>query len=225
MGFLDVLVAFRRLWYATLAGLVLVGLVSWQVANPEPVYWSRTEVTLMLPASDRNPNALVGGTASLIVAAGVLAKDLEGGSAAEATSSSEVPLTGLGVRHGYSVVLPNVGGQWAYNFDRAALIVQVVGTSEAEVRARFDEVLKAIGRHLTAREDAAQVAASDRIRFRAVPANPQVLAETGHRTQALGVSLILGASLVAALVLFMERRLNGRQARSQPAPRQAPASA
>ena len=40
--------------------------------------------------------------------------------------------------------MPNSGGQWARNFDRPVLNVQVIGPDEAQVRARLESVVAEI---------------------------------------------------------------------------------
>ena len=213
MGWLDVLIVLARRWFLVLPAFALVLLFSWRFAHPEPVYWAQTEVTFMLPQSDRNPNAYAGQTESLIAAAGLVAADLSPGSAGAETSSTEVALVGQGVRHGYSVKLPNSGGQWAYNFDRAALVVQVVGTSENEARALLASVLNRIDHSLSSREVAAEVRPEFRIRYRAVPSSPQVALEAGHPSQAFVVSVLLGAGCMAGLTLALDNRLGRRERR------------
>ena len=209
VGLLDVAGVLLRRWYLTLAGLALVVGVSWHVAHPQPTYWASSEVSLLLPPGQKTPTVFQG-TESLIAAAGVVASQLNGQNSATRTSD-DIALIGFGVKHGYSITLPNSGGQWANNFDRPALVVQAVGSSPEEVRGSFRAGVDAITSTLSRREDAAKVPDEGKIRLQTVPANPQVIRDSGHSSQALVTGLVLGLGVVVAFVLAVDRRLLRRR--------------
>jgi hypothetical protein len=196
----------RHRWWAAVIGTVLVVAASWGLAHPAPVYWAQQDVLFMLPQNDGKLNAYTSQTDGLIATAGLIAKDVTGSASGAMTVSDGVTLVGQGIHRGYSVRLPNSGGQWANNYDRAVLDVQVADTSDSAVRLRMAALYSEISAALTHREGVANVSQVNRIRLRLNPGAVRVHYESGHRAQALGAALVLGVGMVLALVIWWEGR-------------------
>lgn len=213
MGWVDVAVVLMRRWFVVVPLMVIAMTLSWHVSHPQAVYWTQTNVQFMLPQSDNNPNAYVGATEALVATAGVVAIDLQANGVKSETTSADAPLIGQGVRHGYSAKLPNSGGQWAFNFDQPVIVLQVVGTSPAEVQNTLAGVMAQIDRSLSSRENAATVDPTNRIRYRANPVDPPISGQAGQVHQALLTSGLLGTAIVIALTLTLDRFLLALRAR------------
>ena len=200
-----------RSWLILLVGLLISGVLGVQLAHRPGVYWSQVTMVLVAPKSAANPNGLSVSSESLISTAGVLAKMVGSAPREPAVVSDSVTLVGEGVRHGYGVRLPNSGGQFATNFDRAALDVQAAGTTVAEVGATISRVLGEIRADLDRLQRDAGVAAVNLIRLQQSPPTLPIYYQTGSKTRALATTLVLGAGLSGWLAWLVRRRASGRQ--------------
>src|SRR5262249_50377187 len=140
----DALNALRHRWYATLAGAAATMLAALWVMGLPGVYHAQVDVVFMWPQGSQQANTFQYGSQSLINTAGVVGA-IGGGSASGAAPVSDtVTLVGEGITHGYSVRLPNAGGQWAINFTSPMLDVQASGSSPAEVQRTLATVIARI---------------------------------------------------------------------------------
>ena len=184
------------------------------VSQQPGMFQARVDVLLLLPQSANNPNSYTATTESLIDTAGIVATVLSGASGAPLTSSSTVTLAGQGIRDGWSVRLPNSGGQWANNFDRPLLDVQVVGPSHDAVLKRANELVTRIEAELIRRQDRAGVSPHNLIRTRLSPPTPQVFFLSGQSPPApLAASLLLGVLLTTAACVVADQKLASLQFR------------
>ncbi len=136
MAVWDLLVASARRWYVVLAGLVLTVGVLLLVHQTPGVYATQTNVVFLAPVTPHTPNTISSPTSGVISTAGLVERIVNKGVEKSPTSGS-VALAGQGVDDGYSVELPNAGGQWASNFNRPVLQVQVTGPSAERVRSEL----------------------------------------------------------------------------------------
>lgn len=182
--------------FATLAATVYIG--------REPgMYYSRASVLFLAPISAHYPNRFISGGESLIATAGVVRDLVSTDSRNVAVVSDSVTLPSLGITHGYSVVLPNSGGQWATNFDKPQLDIQAVGTTAEEVTSTMNDLIARINSSLAALQDEAGTDAVDRITTRTDPPAIPLYYTQGSRVRAAAATLLLGvgATVVAATVL------------------------
>ena len=195
-----------RTWLILLIGLLVSGAVGYRLARRPGVYWSQVTMVLVAPKSAANPNGLSVNSDSLISTAGVIAK-MVGSSPHEPTVVSDsVTLVGEGIRHGYGVRLPNSGGQFATNFDRAALDVQAAGTTVVEVSATITRVLGEIRDDLARLQSDAGVATVNLIRLEQSPPTLPIYYQTGSKTRAMATTLVLGTGLSGWLAWLIGRR-------------------
>lgn len=135
----------RRWYLAVLATLLMMpGLL--YVHNASGVYYSSVNVLFLPP-----PNAVGGGNtlraeagSTVQFAALVERKFNEGRDTQDLPQPTDAHLYATGVKHGIRVYLPNAGGQWQTNFNRAELRVEVVGLSETEVLDNMRATLDAL---------------------------------------------------------------------------------
>jgi hypothetical protein len=200
-----------RTWLILLIGLLVSGAVGYRLARRPGVYWSQVTMVLVAPKSTANPNGLSVNSESLISTAGVIAKMVGASPSEPAVVSDSVTLVGEGIRHGYGVRLPNSGGQFATNFDRAALDVQAAGTTVAEVSATITRVLAEIRDDLDRLQSDAGVATVNLIRLEQSPPTLPIYYQTGSKTRAMATTLVLGTGLSGWLAWLVGRR-NQRQA-------------
>jgi hypothetical protein len=180
------------------------------------VWWTQVDVVFLAPTSARYPNSLEVTSASLISTAGVVERRVNAGRVPTAVSSSSVSLVGEGIRDGYSVRLPNAGGQWAENFSRPVLDVQVVGASRDVVAARLDILLAKIQTTL----DELQVSGgADKFNLIITESAPRVPVQTfvGPRNKRAAAGIgVLGSLITLATVVAVDRVIPARS-RQRPA--------
>jgi len=198
----------RRRWYVTAAGLLVTLAMAGLVRSLPGTYSTQVDVVFLQP-DDGNTYRVV--TPGLIGLAGVVGQMANGGQDQVQTVSQDVMLAEEGVEHGYSVRLPDSGGQWANNFERPLLDVQATGDSPQEVRARLDTVLAKIDRDLADLQDRAGVDPRYRVTTRLSPLTPPVLHNTGSRARALASSLLLGIVLTLSLAVAADAGMSRRR--------------
>jgi hypothetical protein len=205
------LVAARRAWAVLLLGLVATAIAAYAIVAAPGVYWSRTDVFMVRPVSDV-PNGLASTPQGTIRFAGLIQREIAGGSSDIDTVSDRVRIVDFGIRSGTLVRLPNDGNQYANNFNKALLDVQVAGPTEAVVRARMTDLIARINRVVAERQTAMGVPPEVQVRTRSSPTEVQVFHEVGSRKRALVATVGLGMSLTWAAVVLAEVRRVRRSA-------------
>jgi hypothetical protein len=204
---------YARRWaaFAMVVGLLITLGFAYRVAHKPGVYWAQVDVLFLPPPSGLYPNTLLNNSGGLITLAGVVGKMVDPDSTSARVVSPTVRLANQGVRHGDSVTLPNDGGQWADNFDKALLDVQAVGSNAAEVDQRVTTLVRQINAALTSLQDRGHVPAVDRATTRMNPGEVQVFYDSGRRSRALATTLVLGIAITLVGAGYLRRRLALRQ--------------
>jgi hypothetical protein len=217
----DVLSAMRRRWYVVLSGAVATMLAALWVTSLPGVYHAQLDVVFMWPQGHQHANTFQYGSQSLIDTAGVVGAIVGGSASGAQPVSDTVTLVGEGITHGYSVRLPNAGGQWAINFTSPVLDVQASGSSPAEVQRTLATVVARINTVLHEQQADEGVPAELMIRTRLSPPTPQVLYGKGSRVRAIAATFLIGCGITAAAALATDRRLRTRH-RAAPSAANAP---
>jgi len=206
----DLIRAAVRRWPVLLAGAaVSLGLV-YTTTLDDGVYWSRTQVVFLAPTSKAYPNALRTTSEDLIITAGVVAKAVSGPAEVTKYASPDATLIGEGTRDGWSIRLPDTGGQWAPNFAQQVLYVEVVSATAEETAARQDEIIGQIEHELERLQSDAGVAPVNTITVTTAPESTVVHHVQGSRIRAAGMTAVLGASATFALIAVLETRARRR---------------
>jgi hypothetical protein len=196
-----------RRWAALVVavGLLLTVAITYRVVRKPGVFWAQTNVVFLAPVSSLYPNALVANSDGVIALAGVVGKIVDPDAAAARVVSPTVRLVNQGIRHGWSVTLPNDGGQWAENFDKPLLDVQAVGSTAAEVSGTVNRLVSQINLTLSGLQ--AQVPRVDRVTTQLSPSQVQVFYDPGRRLRALAASLAIGVAATAVAAGYLRRRV------------------
>jgi hypothetical protein len=205
-----------RRWYVVVLGVALVGAVAVRVHQTTGLYWSQVDVVFTAPPSPENPNNIKADAHGLTSIAGMVAAELNRESNTPMTSSAGATLAGQGVRQGFQIRLPNSGGQWATNFDRPVLDVQVIGPDAETVREQMVQQVARIDQVLDELQDEDAVASNARVSTLSAPTSAQVFYLDGSPTRAAVMAGILGLwlTVLSAVLLdgFLVRRRRVRQA-------------
>jgi hypothetical protein len=207
----DLGVAMGRRWTVVMVGLVCTAIAVVMAGHHQGVYWSRTQVVFLAPASSLYPNSLKTVSDDIIMTAGVVAKRVNGTTVMPKMAAPDVTLFGRGITDGYSVLLPDTGGQWAPNFGQQMLEIQVVGPSAKVVSERRRALVDRISGELAALQDDAGVAAVNRITVKLVPNGADVRYAAGQPLRAVVMTALLGTSMVIGLVGLLEMMARRRR--------------
>jgi hypothetical protein len=218
----ELILTMLRRWPVVLVGALCTGALAFVMLADDEVYWSRTEVVFLAPTSRLYPNSLSAPSEDLIITAGVVAKRVTGPGATLKYASPEANLVGIGVRDGWSVKLPDTGGQWAPNFARQVLSVEVVAPDREKLLARQRELIDRIARELDALQRERGVDPVNDITVTVQPETSAVYELGGSKIRTLGMVGILGGGATLSVIVLLEYRARKR---GTPIPRERDFSA
>ncbi|MCP2264899.1 hypothetical protein ACFQHV_10470 [Promicromonospora thailandica] len=202
----DLVRAALRRWPVLVVGAVVTLGGVYATTLDEGVYWSRTQVVFLAPPSTAYPNALRTTSEDLIITAGVVAKAVSGPDAVTKYASPDATLVGEGVRDGWSVRLPDTGGQWATHFAEQVLYVEVVAATAEEVEERQHAIIAQIAHELDALQRDARVEPVNDITVTVAPESTVVHQVKGSRARAAGMAGVLGVAVTLSLIVVLETR-------------------
>ncbi len=210
----DLLATLKRRWPIMIACLFLTLAACAGAWRTPGVYWASTKVLFLGPTSDQVPNRLVLGGAA-IPFAGLIEAEVNGGVPVRQATNPTVTLVDEGIFDGWSVLVPDTGGQWAHHFPESSLIVQSTGPSPAVVEARMRHLLDRITGLVTAHEDSAGVPPGQRVQLAMSPSDVLVQYSTGHPSRAVAVIVLLGVWLSLAACWLTDRLVATRRSRGR----------
>ncbi|PUB29944.1 hypothetical protein C8K30_102322 [Promicromonospora sp. AC04] len=197
--------ALRR-WPVLVVGAVVTLGLAYATTLDDGVYFSRTQVVFLAPSSQAYPNALRTTSEDLIITAGVVAKAVAGPGKVTKYASPDATLVGEGVRDGWSVRLPDTGGQWATHFAEQVLYVEVVAATPEEVADRQNAIVARIATELSRLQRDAGVAPVNRISVTVAPESTVVHQVQGSRARSVGMTGVLGVCATFAVMVLLEAR-------------------
>lgn len=196
--------ALIRNWPIVLIGAVLTAGTGFAAANADGSYFTRTELVFLAPTSTLYPNALRTQSEDIIITAGLVAKQVTGPEKVTKYASPDVTLVGLGVREGWSLRLPDTGGQWATNFATQRLFLDIVGPSEEWVREQQGLLIDEVDHELYALQREWNVDQANDITMITAPESTTIYAVGVNKARALGMTALLGLGATIAAVVFRE---------------------
>src|SRR6185312_9143101 len=129
---------------------------------------SDVHVRFVAPTSLTKENSLQVAGQSLIMTAGAVGQMVDDTNGPR-PASPDATLAGLGIRSGWSVTLPNSGGQYQNYFADPYLDVQVVAPTALQVTQTMQRLVQRIQDGLATLQKDAHVAPTDRISARVLP--------------------------------------------------------
>ena len=215
MTLFDLLRVVLRRWPVVVVGALITCSFLYLIRQEQGVYWSRTTVVFLAPSSAIYPNSLATDSGALIVTAGVVEKRVTGPGKVTKYADPSVNLAGLGIRDGWSISLPDTGGQWAPNFTSRELNVEVVGPSPQEVRAKQSELVGRLRDALRQVQVEWKVAPVNYVTL-TTPAEPPVVNYlVGRRPRAEVMTLLLGGVGTVTACVVVDDLLRRRRKRRE----------
>ena len=208
-------VALRR-WWVLLVGMAITLGACYVVQRTPGVYWASTKVIFLPPVTPGQENPIAPDSGSVIPLAGIVQDEINEGSPPLGSNGQDVTLVDQGIYDGWSVRLPNSGGQWANNYADPFLIVQASGPTPEIVRTRMLALMDRITAIVREHEDAARVPQSSRVSFTLSPAVVAVRYSNGYRSRALMIIGLLGLGLSVAACIVVDRVASSRRLSPDP---------
>jgi hypothetical protein len=146
MTFRQVVATMLRRWYVPLV-VVLVAAGFTSILVPDSgLYSTRTVVYFAYIQPNMVSIGPSNGTEDegLIAFAGAVAAEINNGRPVARYAWDEAPLYGAGMRQGILVALADVGGQWMTSYNRAEIVIQIVGQSYDWVQATQQSLLERV---------------------------------------------------------------------------------
>ena len=209
----EVLGILARRWAWVLVGLVLTGVGTHLALRPDVTYWTQVKVRL-IPPTPSKVNPLIAGSGSVIPLAGMLTVEQNKGPHEFRFSSDSVTIVDSGVHEGELVRLPNVGGQWATNFEEPTVDVQVASRDRDKVLPRVNETMTALSARLEELQQGYNVPDNQRVKL--IPVSlPAVREAAGSKSRVMAGSVLLGLGLTVGAVVWGDQRWGRRRLRGR----------
>lgn len=199
----QLLTVWRRQWLIVLLCLAGAAGLGWHVSRPEGVYWSTTPIVIRPPYLSGYYAPLSGITIPLAgVVAGLVNRDAP---EIPPSVSPDVSIVDRGLYDGWTVFVPDYGGQWGSNFTDPIIVVQASGPTPEIVSERMEMVIGRIERTLDEIQDEAGV--DERWRAEAVrlQATSTVEYARGNRVRSLAGVGALSFIVLICLPPWVER--------------------
>ena len=204
----EVIASLVRAWWIVAVGLCVTVAACVGIRAQAGSYWAQTNVYFLAPTDADNVNTLAFTTDGVIATAGLVAHEVAPSSGP--VTNTDTSLVAEGVRDGHRVRLPSSGGQWAVNFDRPVLDVQVVADYPDRVRSEMTRLLGDIDRVLADLQDSDNVAPTARIRTNHAPATVQIRYAQGKPSRAMAATVLLGGAATTVIASAYGRRRTTR---------------
>lgn len=206
MSAADVLLCIARRWYVLVLGVLLTWAGCTAAAPGQHVYSARASVVFLWPGSgpvsptdDTAVPALVNFAALVRLAMPAVTGGSSDGGAFGGS------LVGAEVRQGYTVVLPNSGGQWSQSYSQPVLAIEAVDATPESAERQLTSIMRQIDRTTSELQTRLNVPVPERVTTTAGSANIDVVdggVNPGTRLRGVAALVGLGSflTIVAAVV-------------------------
>ncbi|WP_426516467.1 hypothetical protein ACPPVQ_17865 [Diaminobutyricibacter sp. McL0618] len=196
-------------------GVLCTGLAVFAGLSDKGVYYTRTQIVFLAPSSTYYPNTLATQSEDIVDTAGVVAKRITGPVAVTKYASADVTLVGIGIRDGWSLAVPDTGGQWGTNFQSQILNLEIVAPDRATVLRRQTTLINRVQQQLSELQREQHVAPINYITLTTAPRSTVIYHVGGSKPRMLGMTALLGVGITAAVIVIAERLGRRRPIRSR----------
>lgn len=198
--------AFVRWWLVVLVGCGLTGAAGLFAIRDRGVYFARSEVIFLVPAT-WSANVLETTPESMVIFAGAVAKRAAGAHDTPRYGSLAATIVGTTTQpEGTWIRVEDQGGQWAADIRSPIILVDVMAPTLERARELHREAIDRIRSAVASLQAEFRFAREDTITMEVAPKSAMFYRVQGNRVRALGMTAILGISLTVTAVLLFERR-------------------
>jgi hypothetical protein len=202
--------AVLRRWYVALFVLAMMVTPILEADKATGVYWSMADVVFYPPGTAAGGNPLRSDSRDIVYYAALVEKLVDGQEHNPLSDTTGARLYGTGIRNGYSVYLPNVGGQWQTEFNRAAITVEVVAETEHDVRRVLAGLVERIQKTAAERQAVMGVIPRAFITTSLSPGIAEVHYQPAEPARAAGSLVLLAAGLAVTAAVFTDNAISFR---------------
>jgi hypothetical protein len=205
-----------RRWYVPVAVIVLAAVLMIVLVRDGGTYTTRTVVSFTHPSQTLLSYGSGANDINVIAFAGAVASEINNGRPIERYSDDSAPLYGAGVRQGVLVGLTATGNQWATNYPRADIEIQIVGRSREWVQQRQQELITEVLATVDAQQRGLSATSTERISVVVVPLTRYIGHVAAGRTELLAAAAaMLGAAVLTggALAVLLDQTILNRPVR------------
>jgi len=221
MTFRDLVRVLLRRWYV-LVLLIAVAVGGFLLLDRSGgTYSTKPIIAFMLPGGQMVSSENGIEAEGVIGFAATVAEAVNNGRPIDRYAAEDAPAYGAGVREGFRIGVPNVGGQWGLSFTRAEIAISVVGRTEAWVAAKQAELVDRVLATAEQEQELRGTTASSHIETYVMPLSTNIEhAEASTRDRAFALGALLAAGVLAGswAAILTERGANRFRRRHTVAP-------
>lgn len=198
-----------RRWYIVAAVVLCMLPVLYSSTVSTGVYYSRAQVMFLPPPSKVGGNALKSEAVTTVMYAAIVERRFNGNDGQQKLRTTDAPLYATGLRNGYSVFLPNSGGQWQMSFDDPEIVVEVVSENQANAISEMTRITEKLRDIASEQQETIGVQPEALIATELSPAQPVAMYVGVRKSRELAALLVLAAAAAIGLPLFADRIIRG----------------
>ena len=164
----------NRRWYIVAAVILCMFPVFYYASASTGVYYSRTQLLFLPPPNKVGGNALQSEAVTTVMYAAILERRFNGNDGAQPLKTTDAPLYATGLRTGYSVFLPNSGGQWRMSFKDPEIVIEVVAEDKDSVIREMNRIAGQLQREASDQQESIGVFPEAFITTELSPQQPNV---------------------------------------------------
>lgn len=199
---------FRR-WYLVLAVILCMLPVLYSATISTGVYYARAEFLFLPPPSKVGGNVLHSEAVTTVMYAAIVERRFNGNDGGQPLRTTDAPLYSTGLRNGYSVFLPNSGGQWQMSFGDPKLVIEVVAEDGGTVEKEMSRITGELQKLSSDPQQSIGVTPEALITTELSPAQPVAMHVGIRRSRALAALAGLTIALALGLPLVGDRVITG----------------
>lgn len=219
MSAADIFLCIARRWYIVVLGVLLTWAGCAAAAPGEHVYSAKASVVFLWPGS--GPVSPTDDTAIPVLVNFAAMVRLALPAASSDGGAFGGSLVGAEVRQGYTVVLPNSGGQWSQSYNQPMLAIEAVDRTPEAAERQLTSIMRQIDQVASQLQARLNVPVRERVTTNAGSANIDIVdggVSPGTRVRGLAALAVLGAFLTVVAAVVGDRALTRFNRRVAPAP-------
>jgi hypothetical protein len=199
----------NRRWYVV-AAVILCMLPAFYLATTSTgVYYSRAQLLFLPPSNKVGGNALQSEAVTTVMYAAIVERRFNGNEGEQPLRTTDAPLYSTGLRNGYSVFLPNSGGQWQMSFQNPEIVIEVVAGDADTAASEMKRIAGRLRQLASEQQKSIGVYPEAYITTELSPAQPDVMYVGIRKSREMAAVAGLTGALALGVPLLSDRLLTG----------------